>query len=326
MKYVITGSNGFIGTALKETLANNGEVRCLVRAGQGKTVDGSVTKYGINYASVDSLVNSGALDDADYVFHVAGVTKQLTLDGFRKGNVMPTQNLLEALTRLKTPLKRFVLISSQAAAGPASSASNAVQESNTPSPIEDYGQSKLEAEQLLTQNDWPFDYTIIRPAAVYGPRDVDFLALFKQLKSGLGIYPANKHSYVSTIYVDDLVAGIIDSSRHTSAQNQTYFLTNEVAISWQEIYQIISALWERKLLEINLPFPLISFAGKMGDLYSRTTGRITVMNSKKIELAKPKYWVCSSQKARTDFGFQPMMGLTKGLFETFKWYKKAGWL
>jgi nucleoside-diphosphate-sugar epimerase len=172
----------------------------------------------------------------------------------------------------------------------------------------------------------PFAYTIIRPSAVYGPRDVDFLALFKQLKSGLGIYPGNRDSYVSAIYVEDLVNGILEAALHESASNQTYFLTREISLTWQHIYHIMADIWKNKLREINLPFGLVVVAGHLGDLYSKVTGRVTVMNSKKIDLARPRYWVCSAEKAMTDFGFSPQTKIEQGLQQTFNWYKTAGWL
>ncbi len=328
MKPVITGSNGFIGSMLRNKLVAQGaDVRCLVRSNPGsQTRSDGYTSFGINYADEESLVASGALNDATHVFHVAGVTKHLTLDGFRQGNVTPTRNLINALKQVNPNLKRFVLISSQAAAGPAASTQNPRTESDRPTPAEDYGLSKLEAEQLLTEASLPFPYTIIRPAAVYGPRDVDFLALFKQLKSGLGIYPGNRNSYVSTIYVDDLVNGILDASQHPAASDKTYFLTNEVAVSWQQIYQHIAAIWSSRLWEINLPIGIIAAVAKLGDLYSKATGKITVLNSKKIDLARPKYWVCSSAQAAEDFGFEPQTALAPGLQETFDWYKASGWL
>ncbi len=327
MKAVITGSNGFIGTALLNKLADAGaSVRCLVRSDGPTEVVSNISWHGINYADPDSLIRSGALHDADVVFHVAGVTKHLNIEGFRKGNVMPTQQLVDALKTLDTPLKRFVLISSQAAAGPAPDVSDPIDESVAPAPIELYGRSKLEAENVLRNADLPFDYTVIRPAAVYGPRDVDFLTLFKQLKSGIGIYPGNRDSYVSAIHVDDLVNGIIEAATHDKARNQTYFLTREVALSWQEIYEHIVSIWGSTLREVNLPFGLIELAGKVGDVYSRATGKITVLNSNKIDLARPRYWICSSEKAIADFNFAPDIAIPDGLAHTFNWYKEAGWL
>ena len=89
---------------------------------------------------------------------------------------------------------------------------------------------------------------------------------------------------------------------------------------------MIAGFWESRLKEVNLPFGVVAMAGRLGDLYSKATGRITVMNSKKIDLARPKYWVCTSEKAQQEFGFAPATGIEQGLQETFTWYREAGWL
>lgn len=323
---VITGSNGFIGSALVKELIDNGdEVRCLIRKPEPPQDDG-VKRFVIDYMNPDQIVASGALDGADILYHVAGVTKALSLASFRAGNVKPTQNLLEAAARRCPALKRFVLISSQAASGPAKSLAQPVQESDDPAPVEDYGRSKLEAENLLRDQDHPFPYTIIRPAAVYGPRDADFLSLFKQLQKGVGIYPGNRDSYVALIHVDDLVKGIFEASQATSAENQVYYLTNEVAISWQEIYHTLSELLDKRIFELNVPFPIIALAGKIGDMVARFTGKVTVLNSKKIDLARPRYWTCTAEKAKAELNFQPAIAMRQGFKETIAWYRMEGWM
>ena len=326
MKAVITGSNGFIGSVLRSTLLRQkAEVRCLVRSTPQASSE-EVRYFVIDYSNPQSIIESGALDDADVLFHLAGVTKQLSLDGFRAGNVMPTRHLIDALTTLSAPLKRFVFISSQAAAGPANAADRPVTENDAPQPIEDYGRSKLEAENLLRKGSLPFEYTVIRPSSVYGPYDVDFLPLFKQIKSGLGIYPGNRDSYISLIHVSDLVDGILLAASSPQAANQTYFLTNEVAITWKEVYQSVSDVLNKRVLELNIPFSLIANAGRIGDLVSKITGKVQLLNSKKIELSRPKYWVCSSEKATDELGFQAQIPAQKGMKSTFEWYREAGWM
>ena len=327
MKAVITGSNGFIGSTLVQQLSGLGhEVRCLTRPSSvAKSSNPKVRRFAIDFEQPETLASCGALDDADIVFHVAGVTKALTLKAFRAGNVAPTRVLLDTIERINPGLKRFVLVSSQAAAGPASSVDVPMTESMPANPVEDYGRSKFEAERLLEQS-YSFPWTIVRPAAVYGPRDVDFLQLFKQLRLGLGIYPGNRDSYVAIVHVDDLVDGILLAATSESSRNQTYFLTHEVAVPWPEIYRAIGAAWGRNIREISVPLGAVSLAGRLGDAYSKLTGRVSVLNSKKIDLARPRYWICSPQKARTDFGFAPKTPLHAGLRDTLAWYKKEQWI
>ena len=52
------------------------------------------------------------------MIHVAGATKGVTYEDFRKANVMPTENLLKALLAQHPTVERFTLVSSMAAYGP----------------------------------------------------------------------------------------------------------------------------------------------------------------------------------------------------------------
>ena len=327
MNAVITGSNGFIGSTLvKKLLAERADIRCLIRSRPKGQSHPGVKQYHIDYTNPQSIIDSGALENADIIFHVGGVTKHLTLEGFRTGNVMPTQTLIKAATQKTPALKRFVLISSQAAAGPATSLDHPVTEDMPPRPVEIYGQSKLEAENLLRDSSLPFPYTIIRPPSVYGPRDVDFLPLFKQIGAGRGIYPGNKHSYISIIHAQDLVNGIVKAASNPAAENQTYFLAHELTISWKQIYHVIARIMDQSMWELNIPFPLIAFAARFGDIYSKLTGTISILNSKKIELAKPKLWICSAEKAKKAFDFNPLIPIEEGMLKTLEWYQTQGWM
>ena len=326
MKAVITGSNGFIGSSLVSALLGQGaDIRCLVRS-ESRTTDTTVRRFVIDYADPESIVKSGALVDADVVFHVAGVTKALTLDGFRAGNVMPTRSLIQALSHQNPGLKRFVLVSSQAASGPAPSELAPVTESEPPMPIEDYGRSKLEAENLLRNTDLPFTHTIIRPAAVYGPRDVDFLPLFKQIKGRRGIYPGNRKSYISLIHVSDLVDGILLAATSEAAANKTYFLTNEVAVTWEHVYNAVATVMDKSIWHVNIPFGAIAAAGKLGDVYAKLSGTVPILNSKKIDLARPKFWICSPEKAIREFNFNATLPMLEGMALTYAWYKEHNWI
>src|SRR5205823_6323062 len=74
------------------------------------------------------------------------------------------------------PPRRFVLVSSLAAAGPTRPGAP-VDETRPPSPVTPYGQSKLAAEVLVRAMAFP--WTIVRPPTVYGERDREVLKLFK---------------------------------------------------------------------------------------------------------------------------------------------------
>ena len=324
---VVTGSNGFIGSHLVDLLVREGiSVRRLHRKPPppDQPPEPAIEDFVIDFNQPDSIHQSGALEGATHCFHLAGVTKSVDYSGFRRGNVQPLQALLAAAQKMKVPLQRLVLVSSLAAGGPAYALNAPRTESMPSEAMEPYGKSKWEAEQVLHNQHIPF--TIVRPSSVYGPRDVDFLNIFKQVSAGIGLYAANKHKYTATIHVSDLVEGILQAGRHTASLNETYYLCHEEAVTWQAIYKETASLMGKRMREVNIPFLLLRIAGRAGDLFSHLSGKTTLLNSNKIALSQPHYWTCSSKKAKQELGFAPRIPLAKGLRQTYHWYQEQGWL
>ena len=327
----VTGSRGFIGSHLVETLVARGiRVRRLMRAESTQELPvisgGAIEQVVVDYDDVRTLQRPGVLDDADHVFHLAGVTKGVSQREFDAGNVVPTKRLLEALSAHPGKLKRFVLVSSQAAAGPARALDAPRDESRPDEPIEEYGRSKLEAERVVASHAGNVPFTIVRPSAVYGPRDRDFLTIFKQAVRGVGLYPASRDRYLSVIHVRDVVRGIIAAATSAQSVGGTYFLTAEPAVSWRDIYAAVAEAIGKPISEINIPQPLVDAAGMLGDVAAWVTGSAGLVTRQKIALSKAEYWVCTSAAAGRDFGFRARIGLREGMKETYRWYRESGWL
>src|SRR5262249_21448862 len=134
-----------------------------------------------DYDDRDALRRLVEKEKPSIVLHVAGATKGVTYADFQRANVMPTQNLLDALRDAHPGVGRFVHVSSLASYGP-SSKSAPHREDSARNPVEFYGQSKLEAEQVVESMGDALPWTIIRPGGVYGPGDVDYFELFKSVE------------------------------------------------------------------------------------------------------------------------------------------------
>ena len=283
-----------------------------------------VTSVEVNYADSESLSRCQAIQDADLIFHIAGVTKAASEKVFWRGNVEPMSNLLQALGQRSQLPQRFVFISSQAASGPAYDLDHYKAEADPDTPFEPYGKSKLAAEKLLVGNPFGIPYSIIRPSAVYGPYDVDFLQLFKMSKSRLNIYFGTKGKHLSVVYVEDLVEGIIQAAKSEAALNQVFSLCNDVGVTWQEIQEGVFQIMGNDFFEINVPaFPLKALAS-MGTCYSLLTGHQLLLNNNKIALSEPDYWLASNKKAKQLLDFQPKFSLLEGLAKTCVWYRNQG--
>jgi nucleoside-diphosphate-sugar epimerase len=161
----LTGATGFIGRRLLKELPRRGfRVRVLLRRPTEVALDCGSAIIG-DLARPQNM--AAALADVNAVIHSAGVAHAMSgvpADDYRILNTEATIALARAAERAR--VKRFVFLSSiRAQVGP--SAAGVVTEALTPQPTDDYGRSKLAAEQGLAT--LGIDWVALRPVLVYGP-------------------------------------------------------------------------------------------------------------------------------------------------------------
>ena len=327
---VVTGSSGFIGSHLVDALlARGAQVRALVREDSATdALDPRVERSVVDLLDSRSVREATAWEGATHVFHLAGVTKRRTLAQFREGNVVPTANVLAAATaRAGSTPPRVVLVSSQAAAGPASAEDRPVREDDVPHPIEGYGRSKLEAEQATRLYEQSLPLSIVRPAAVYGPRDRDFLRVFRLATRPIALHAVPRWHTFSIVHVADVVAALLLAAERPAAAGRTYFVANDVPTSWSELYaEMARAAGVKPSIELQIPRQAIALAGLAGDAVSALTGGHSLANRHKTRLARPRWWLCDASRARAELGWAPSLTLQQGLRDTYLWYLQAGWM
>ncbi|MEO8620464.1 MAG: NAD-dependent epimerase/dehydratase family protein [bacterium] len=325
---VVTGSSGFIGSHLVDALiAGGATVRALVRP-ESRAVgrDARVAYWTADLLDDRSVRESPIWHDATHVFHVGGVTKRRTLGEFRAGNVTPTANILAALAARAAPVRRVVLVSSQTASGPADAPDRPVREDDPPHPVEAYGRSKLEAEQATRRYSDVLPITILRLAAVYGPRDVDFLNAFKQATNRVAVYAAPRDQLLSVVHVRDCVRALLLAADAPAAIGRTYFVASATPASWRDIYAHIAELSSTRSVGVQIPDAVLGLAGRAGNAFSMMTGRAVLVNTNKVALSRPKWWLCDSSRIRDELGWHDEVSLQAGLHETYLWYLREGWL
>jgi dihydroflavonol-4-reductase len=326
MNALVTGASGFIGSHLAEHLVERGyTVRVLLRKTSSTAwLDRLQIKriYGDVFQS-DRLAE--AVRGADLVFHSAGLTKAKSPEDYFRANTEGTKNLLTAALQHAPGLARFVLVSSQTAAGPSPTATP-ITEDHPPHPITTYGRSKLAAEQECLKLADRLPMTIVRPPAVYGPRDKDIFEFFRTFSRGLQPMVGFSEKYISLIHVLDLVRGIAMAAQSDAARGNTYFLSSSRAYGWKEVGEITRRVMGRRALRLRIPAPGVYAIASVAHFASLFSPKPALINLEKARDMVQDFWTCDGSRAKRDFGFEQAISLEEGIAGTIEWYKQAGWL
>ena len=302
MTVAITGATGFVGQAVLEQAAAQGiAIRALVRQPQRP-------RAGVEWIEGD-LDDTAALarlvETADAVIHIAGVVNAPDAAGFTAGNVAGTLNLVTASMLAGTP--RFVQVSSLAAREPQLSA---------------YGASKLKGEKVVMAS--PLDWTVVRPPAVYGPRDRDQLDLFRFAKAGVVTLPP--HGKMAVIHVDDLarlLLALVPGGEDVS--HQLFEPDDGHAGGWthKSFARAIGWAVGKRITPLPLPAFALRAAARGDRLIRRAAAKLT--EDRVGYMCHPDWTVREELRPPVD-RWKPEIGTREGLKATAKWYREAGWL
>ncbi len=325
-KILVTGGTGFIGSHLTELLLTKGySVSCLARdTANLRWLSG----LNIEVKTGDCLrpeTLPDAVKGASVVIHAAGLTKARRAREYYAVNQIGTRNILEACARHNPGIKKFILISSLAAAGP-SLDGNPVKDTDHPHPVSDYGRSKLlaETEALAFKNNFPV--AILRPSAVFGPRDRDMYELFRWAARGVTLEILGRERFLNFCYVGDLVNAIFLAMEKQTETGSIYCVAEDRPYSWSEFRQALLSSGKVKARTIKIPYAaayLIGLASEVGCLF---TSRPALTNRQKVREASQTYWTCDLSKTKKDLGFKAAHPLQQGLDITWRWYRDNKWL
>jgi nucleoside-diphosphate-sugar epimerase len=326
MKAFVTGATGFVGSHLVDRLLSmNYEVFCLKRKTSNmRWLEGKNVNL-VEGDLFDNNVLGDVIKKVDFVFHVAGVVKSKNKDGFFKGNVEATKNLIEIANKVNPNLKRFVYISSLAACGP-NPDDKPLTEDYIPRPVTTYGISKRAAEKEILKFRDKLPVTIVRPPAIYGPRDAEILIYFQTYKKGLNSIIGFDKKYLSLVYVEDFVTGIILAAKSEIKSGSIFFISDDGEYNWNEIGVVTSKLLNKKSFKIRIPHFVVYTVGSFAQMFSIFSKNAATLNIEKCFDITRKKWVCSNEKAKSELGFRPEYNLERGFKKTIEWYKENKWL
>jgi len=323
---VVSGANGFVGSHLVDLLlSENFEVRCLTRkTSDMRWLDGkNIKNFNTGLLDKDSLRKS--YKDAEYIFHVAGVVKSKTPEGYFKGNVDITRVMLETALEFKATIKKFLIVGSQTAAGPSLNG-KPITEDMPGKPITTYGRSKLAQEELAKTFMDRLPITICRAAAVYGERDTEILIFFKTFKNGLMTTIGFNKKLINLIHVKDLVKGLYLAGINETANGKIYFISSEKYYSWEEIGEVTSKVLGNKPIKIKVPHSAVYGIATIAQFFALFSSKPATLNIEKARDITQASWICDTNKAVKELGYHQEISLEEGIKRTCDWYREMKWI
>ena len=302
MTIAITGGTGFVGQAVLDEAGRLGlAVRALARREQAPRANVEWVRGDL----ADRQALAKLVAGAEGVVHIAGVINAPDEAGFRVGNVAGTEAVVEAAQAAL--VARFVCVSSLAAREPALSA---------------YGKSKRLAEEVVQTSG--LDWTIVRPPAVYGPRDREILELFRFARRGVVPMPAAGRA--SLIHVDDLARLLLALVPGSPATKGRIFEPDDGhAGGWghAELARAIGAAVGRKVWVPRLSKRALSAGAWLDARLRRGKAKLT---PDRVGYMTHPDWVSRPERAVPAEFWQPWIATPEGLGETARWYRAHGWL
>ena len=254
MNILITGAAGFIGFHLTKELARKGhKIRGLLLPQEdGQALEAlGVEIFRGDLIQADSL--AGVADGIDLVFHLAARTLDWgTRKQFEMVTVDGTCNLLEAS---EGHVSRFVYCSSIAALGFGRAQAGLNEDAPRKICGIPYCDTKIMAEDLVAEfcGQHRLDYTIIRPANVFGPGSVWVKEILNAFKRGPFPLIAKGRAPGAFVYIDNLVDGMILAGLSAKAVGQTYHFRDDYPITWAEYLKTLGE-WIGRVPQGGMPF------------------------------------------------------------------------
>jgi nucleoside-diphosphate-sugar epimerase len=325
---LITGASGFVGGHLAEALARKKvHVKLLVRP-TSKLAFAPTRNMELCYGDVTDLDSvRKAAQGVKVIYHLAGVLRGADLSVYKSVNAEGTRNVCIAASEQKG-LKRLVYVSSLSAAGP-SKAGSEIDEKAPCRPVSFYGQTKRMGEEIVLSYKSKFPVVILRPGAVYGPRETDIFEYFKMVNSGWVVIGGGDTQKISFVYVDDLVEAILLAAHSPKAVGQTYFVSDGESYNWGQVTRLIGRELGKSYRTVKLPLGLVKMAAGLGDLLAKLTGKSflpPIVTRDKLKEAEVPGWACSNAKLRQQLGFDRRFDIETGIQRTTQSYLSAGWL
>jgi nucleoside-diphosphate-sugar epimerase len=299
---LVTGANGFVGSALCDRLKAEGynfrrAVRARAQIGNSVAVGniGPDTQWEVALLGVDTVIHTAARA------HIMKDEIDDPLAEYRKVNVEGTLNL--ARQAEQAGVKRFIFISSIKVNGENTLLGKPFAADDTLAPEDPYGVSKCEAEQGLQHfaQEMGMEVVIIRPPLVYGPGvEGNFASMMRLVRKGIPLPLGAIHNKRSLVALDNLVDLIITCIDHPAAANQVFLAGDGEDLSTTDLLRGTAKAMRKPALLVPVPARMLTFSAT---LLGKKAVAQRVLGSLQVDISK----------ARNELEWEPPVSVEEGL-------------
>jgi UDP-glucose 4-epimerase len=302
----ITGATGFVGQAMVErALAAGLRPAALTRRmGGGEYTSGKAQPLWVEGSLADAASLARLCEGADSVLHIAGAVNLPTRAQFAAVNIDGTRAVVDAARA--AGVRRFIHVSSLAAREPG---------------LSDYGWSKRMAEEVVQVSG--LDWVIVRPPAIYGPRDREILELFRTAR--WRVLPMPPAGRASLLHVDDLARLLLALVPPGEASQRILEPDDNHAGGWAhgELAAMIGAAVGKSVWAPGVPRAVLGMAARIDRMVRGDRAKLTPDRAR--YMCHPD-WVSDPARAVPPALWQAQIASAEGLAETARWYRAHGWL
>ncbi len=271
----------------------------------------------------DAIAVAAAVEGCDAILHAAGILHvRRTADWYRV-NTEGTRALLAAALRTGG-LRRFVLVSSNAAAGRADRAGSLLREDMPARPLSHYGRSKLLAEELVLRERAAAEVVVLRPCMFYGPPvPARHVEVYRRIQSGRMPLVGGGAYDRSVTYIGHLVEACRLALLHPRAPGEVFYIADRHPCTTREVVAAMAAALgvEPRYL------PLPAAAARLAYALDRLTAAAGLYVQPLHLLGEADWHVgVSVDKAVALLGYDPRVSLREGMREAVAWCRTQGML
>jgi nucleoside-diphosphate-sugar epimerase len=170
------------------------------------------------------------------------------------------------------------------------------------------------------------EVVIVRPPAVYGPRDRETLGFFRLAAAGILPRLAGRDLRLVMVHVEDLARGIAAAAIAPGAAGRTFHLCHREVLTLGRVLGTMADALGVRGRTVTLPRGLLHAAAFLSEQVASLAGAVPAFAADKArEIAAPD-WVADPAAAREGLGWQARIAAAEGIPSTARWYRENGWL